>query len=415
MTSPAELLGQSSLSGVRVLEVGTSVAAPFGAQILGDLGADVVKIERLDVGDDTRKWTPPAWDGVSIPFLHVNRNKRSVVVDYKTDAGRAVMEELIAGADVLIQNLRPGAFARAGFSAERLRELNPRLVYVEMTGFGRTGPRAAQPAYDPLLQAYSGIVSMTGEDGGTPARVPVSVLDMGTGLWLVIAVYEALRRRDVTGVGTHVETSLLQTALMWMSGALMGVAAGHAAPRRLGSGFPGVVPYGAYPTSDGHVFLSAGNQATWLRLLEAIDSQDLDSREGFGSNPDRAANRETVNAALGERTSRFSTAELVARLEAAHVPHSPVQTVDQVLADEQVAALGQIQPLPHAQIPDLRVVNMPVTFDGDYPQMRLAPPELGEHTTEVLAELGHDAASIASLLDAGVIQTPTALEEEQTA
>lgn len=405
-----EILGTSSLEGIRVIEVGTSIAGPFGAQVLGDLGADVIKVERRDVGDDTRQWAPPEWDGESIAFLSVNRSKRSIVIDYKTDDGARLLEKLIASADVLIQNLRPGAFARAGFTQERLKSINPALIYVEMTGFGSTGPRASQPAYDPLLQAYSGIVAMTGEDGGPPARVPVSVLDMGTGLWLVIAVYEALRRRDQSGLGTHIETSLLQTALMWMSATLMGCAAGHPSPRRLGSGFGGVVPYGAFPTADGYVFLSAGNQSTWLRLLTALDSEDLGELPRFGSNRERAANREEVNRALSERTRSFTTEAIVSRLETAQVPHSPVQTAAEVLVDSQVEAIGQIQELPHHEIPDLRVVGLPMTFDGSYPPLTKAPPGLGHHTAEVLTELGLDQAAIQALSRAHIIQTQLDLD-----
>lgn len=393
-----------SLNGLRVLEVGTSVAAPFASQILGDLGAEVVKIERVDTGDDTRAWSPPSWDGESVAFLYLNRNKKSIVLDYKATEGREVLERLVASADILIQNLRPGAFEKAGFGAERLKELNPRLIYCELSGFGSVGPRAEQPAYDPLLQAYSGIVSMTGPDGSEPCRVPVSVLDMGSAMWLVIAIFDALRRRDDTGRGAHVQSSLLQTALMWVSPALMGCAAGLEPPRRLGSGFGGVVPYGAFPTKDGHIFVSAGNQSIWLRLLKAIEAQDLQDIPGFMTNEERVANREKVVAEVGRRTSAFTIAELEERLAAAGVPHSPVKTVDQVLTDPQVAALGQIQPLPHPRVPELQVVNLPITIDGEQATLRTPPPALGGDTREVLETLGMSVDDITRLTSTGVVQ-----------
>lgn len=393
-----------SLDGIKVIEIGTSVAAPYAAQILGDFGADVVKVERTGTGDDSRNWAPPEWEGYSVTFLALNRNKQSVVIDYKTQQGREVMERLIAGADVLIQNLRPGSFAKAGFSAERLRELNPQLIYCEMSGYGRTGPRSQQPAYDPLLQAYSGIVSMTGDDGGAPARVPVSVLDMGTGMWTALAVFEALRRRDVTGEGSHVELSLLQTALTWLTPPLMACAAGDPPPRRLGSGFGGVVPYGAFPTKDGHVFMSAGNDDTWRRLILALECPDLDHLPGFGSNGDRVRNREIVVDTLSSRTSNFTSAEVVERLTQASVPHSPVNTVDKVLVDEQVQALGQIQAAPEHAIADLKLVNLPMTFNGHYPEITKAPPELGQDTESVLASIGLDTAEIEALLASGVVE-----------
>jgi crotonobetainyl-CoA:carnitine CoA-transferase CaiB-like acyl-CoA transferase len=398
----------SSLQGLRVIEIGTSVAAPMAGQILGDLGADVIKIERRDTGDDSRNWAPPHWGGESVTFLALNRNKRSVVLDYKDERGRKVLEDLIAGADVLIANLRPGALAKAGFSPERCADLNPRLIYCELSGFGRTGPRADQPAYDPLLQAFGGIVSITGQGDGAPSRVPVSLLDMGTGMWTVIAVYEALRRRDVSGTGTHVELSLLQTALTWVSIPLTSVLAGNPAPARLGSGLAGVVPYGAYPTKDGWVFISAGNDTLWAKLCRATDAPHLQAADGFGSNGERVRNRELVDAALGAVTARFETGDLLARLNAEKVPCAPVQTLDEVAADEQVAAIGAITPLEHPLVDGFRAINLPVTFDGDYAPLRSAPPPLGSGTREVLEALGLPADEIEALAADGVVQFGTA-------
>lgn len=395
-----------SLTGLRVVEIGTSVAAPFGTQILGDMGAEVIKVERVGRGDDTRAWNPPSWNGESIAFMSFNRNKKSLELDYKTEQGKEVLRKLLASADVLVQNLRPGALAKAGFDDDMLKELNPRLIRCDVSGFGHTGPRAQQPAYDPLLQAYSGIVSITGADGGEPARVPVSLLDMGTGMWLAISVYEALRRRDASGVGSHIQVSLLQTALTWLTSPMIGAAAGNPAPKRLGSGFRGVVPYGAFPTSDGHIFVSAGNDSLWHRLLAAIDAEDLADREGFVTNPERVANREVVTQVLGERTSRFTLDEIVERLERAGVPHSPVNTIDRVIDDEQVRALGMMQPLPHPNVEDLQLVNLPATFDGEYVPLRTAPPALGAGTAEVLASLGVSEDEVRALVADGTIGEP---------
>jgi crotonobetainyl-CoA:carnitine CoA-transferase CaiB-like acyl-CoA transferase len=244
---------------------------------------------------------------------------------------------------------------------------------------------------------------MTGEDGGEPSRVPVSLLDMGTGMWMAISALEALRRRDQTGVGCHVQNSLLQTALTWITSPLIGAAAGNPPPTRLGSGFRGVVPYGAFPTSDGHIFVSAGNNDIFHRLLGAIDSPDLAGREGFATNPDRVRNRRLVQDTLAERTSRFTLAALTARLAAAGVPHSPVNTVDMVYEDEQVRALGMLQALPHAHVADLEVVNLPATFDGQYVPLTKAPPALGEDTVEVLRALGRTDDEIDTLVGDGVV------------
>lgn len=399
--------GPGSLDGVRVVEIGTSVAAPMAAQILGDMGADVVKVERLGTGDDARSWAPPHWGPAGVTFLSLNRSKRSLALDFKDEAGREVLERLLAESDVLIQNLRPGALAAAGFTPERIAEINPRLVYCELTGFGPEGPLAGKPAYDPLLQAFSGIVSMTGEDGGAPARVPVSVLDIGTGMWTAIAVYEALRRRETTGRGSHVELSLLHTALTWLAPSLMSVMAGNPAPQRLGSGLAGVVPYGAFPSSDSWVFVSAGNDGAWTRLCTALEAQDLLTDERFAGNVLRASHRAEVTEALSAVTSRFASSDLLTRLEAAGVPCAPVNRVDEVLREPQVDAIGALRSLPRDDIADLTVVNPPYTFDGAYPRVAVPPPPLGADTVAVLTDLGYADHQIEKLVEAHVVETAT--------
>jgi len=397
-----------------VVEIGTSVAAPMAAQILGDVGADVIKVERPGTGDDARNWAPPYWGPVGVTFLSLNRSKRSLALDFKDEQGREVLHRLLVGSDVLIQNLRPGALTAAGFGPERLTEINPRLIYCDLTGFGAAGPLAGKPAYDPLLQAFSGIVSITGDDSGAPARVPVSVLDIGTGMWTALAVFEALRRREVTGRGCHVELSLLQTALTWLAPALMGVMAGNPPPERLGSGHAGVVPYGAFPSSDGWIFISAGNDATWTRLCRSLDAPELLGDERFTGNVSRASHRAEVNQALAAVTSRQSSADLLTRLEAAGVPCSPVNTVDRVLCEPQVAAIGALRGLPRDDIPDLTVINPPFTFDGAYPRLGAAPPRLGAHTKVILHELGYEPLAVQRLVDAGVVELADPARKERS-
>ena len=395
-----------SLEGIRIIEIGTSVAVPYGCQILADFGAEVIKVERLNGGDDARTWAPLT-GGISITFLSLNRNKKSVVLNYKDERGAELLEELLGTADVLVQNLRPGALAAAGFSWERIKEINPRLVYVEMTGYGRTGPRSRQPAYDAMLQAYAGVVAMTGSDDGPPARVPLSMMDMGTGMWLALGVFDALRRREQTGEGTHVEVSLLQTALAWVNTPLMSVAAGSPVPERLGSGFRGNVPNGAFPASDGYVFLSVGNNESFYRLLDAIDAPHLRGEPGFEDNLARVKNRHRVNGLLGEATSKFTMEDLLERLDRAKVPHSAVNTLDRVLADPQVEALAQLEAVQHPLLGDVTMVNTPITFNGEYLAHRRTPPELGSDTAEVLAGLGLTPEQVDGLLAAGVIEAGT--------
>jgi crotonobetainyl-CoA:carnitine CoA-transferase CaiB-like acyl-CoA transferase len=401
--------GHGSLDGVTVVEIGTSVAAPFATQILADLGATVIKVERHGTGDDSRSWAPPTWDGLSVTFLSLNRGKQSVVLDYKTPEGADLLWDMIRRADVLVQNLRPGAMAKAGFTAEGLKRANPALIYCEMTGFGGTGPMADRPAYDPLVQAYGGIVSVTGADGGPPARVPVSVLDMGTGMWTALSVLEALRRRDRTGQGCHVELSLLQTALMWMSPQLLAAKAGNPTQRRLGSGFGGVVPYGAFPArEDGYIFMSAGNNDTWDRLLGALEVPADAEIRGYADNADRVRARDEVNGLLSTVTAGFTVKDMEERLRAAGVPHSPVNDIPQVLADDQVTALEQIVPMDHPAVSDFSVVNLPMTFDGRYPMHQpSAPPALGAHSRAALEDLGLNPATIDDLIAKGVVGETT--------
>jgi len=403
-----------SLAGLRVVEISTSVAGPTAAMILGELGAEVVKVERVGAGDDTRHWNPPAWNDVSTAFLGMNRAKRSVELDYKDERGKAVLERLIGSADVLIQNLRPGALAKAGFSWERLQELNPRLIYVEMTGFGTVGPMAQEPAYDPVLQAYSGIVAMMPPNESGPSRVPLSILDKGTGMWAALGVMDALRRRDTTGQGSLVNVSLLGTALDWVSGTVMNAVAGNKR-EKLGSGFPGMVPYGCFPTSDGHVFISAGNQKLWLQLLEALGAPELDQQPGFGSNGARSANRAAVETAIGELTRRHKRDELSALLTRHRVPNAPIRPASELPDDPQVQAIGGLRAIPHPQVPEFRSVTIPIQVNGEQLPTPAAPPLLGADTRDVLAGLGYDETQVKELLADGVVAETEAASTSEAA
>jgi len=402
-----------SLRGVRVIEIGTSLAGPVATMILGDLGAEVIKVERIGVGDDTRNWNPPAWNGVSTAFLGFNRNKRSLELDYKSPEGRQVLEELVRSADVLVQNLRPGAVEAAGFGWERLHELNPRLVYVEMTGYGPVGPMAGEPAYDPVLQAYSGIVAMMPQTEDGPMRVPLSILDKGTGMWAAIGALDALRRRDQTGNGSLVNVSLLNTALDWVAGTMMNANAGNQR-EKLGSGFPGMVPYGCYPARDGHVFISAGNQKLWTQLITAMGVPALNDRPGFGSNGDRSANRAAVEAAVAEVTRTFGRDELSALLAEARVPSAPIRPASELPADPQVQAIGGLRTIPHPEIEEFRTVGLPITVDGALVPIQCAPPQLGADTRDVLASLGYDEEAVDALLGAGVVGASSERATEAT-
>jgi formyl-CoA transferase/CoA:oxalate CoA-transferase len=375
-----------SLDGIRVVDVTTSVAGPFATMILGDLGADVIKVERPGSGDDTRAWGPPFWNGEAATFLALNRNKRSVELDLKDPDGRRAFERLLCEADVFVQNLRPGTFDKLGLGHEAVRELNPRLVHCDMTGYGHTGPLGDQPAYDPLMQAFAGLMSLTGEPGRPPVRIPASILDQGTGMWAAIAVLDALRARERTGRGAHLETSLLNTAMMWLPTQFTGYLAEGTVPTPLGSGTVGIYPYAAFPTADRYVIIAAGNDNLWRRLCGVLGRADLVDDPRFAHNPDRVSHRELLFEELA-RTLRTEPASVwLERLADAGVPATPIHTLDQVVAHEQVQAIGALAPVPHPDIENYTVINLPIRRDGEYPAVRRLPPRLGEHTAEVLAD-----------------------------
>jgi crotonobetainyl-CoA:carnitine CoA-transferase CaiB-like acyl-CoA transferase len=378
---------RGSLAGVRVVDVTTSVAGPFATMVLGDLGADVIKIERPGTGDDTRHWGPPTWDGQSCHFNALNRNKRSVTLDLSSQEGVADLRELAATADVFVENLRPGSLDRKGLGYERLRAANPGLVYCSITGYGPSGPLRDKPAYDPLMQAFSGLMSMVGAPGSEPARIPVSILDQGSAMWAVIGVLDALRTREHTGRGSHVQTSLLGTALMWQPVQVANYLAAGELPQRLGSGTIGIYPYGAFPTADRDIVIAAGNQRLWVALCEAIDRTDLLKDERFASNPARVSERAVLGGILSDHLKTAGSDTWLAKLEDAGVPCSPINTLDTVLAHEQVDDIGAVQPIPHPLIDGYRAVVTPLADEhGPITDLRAAP-ELGEHTDEVLAEL----------------------------
>jgi crotonobetainyl-CoA:carnitine CoA-transferase CaiB-like acyl-CoA transferase len=371
-----------SLRGIRVVDLTMSVAGPFTTQVLGDLGADVIKVERPPAGDDTRRWGPPFWGEDSATFQGLNRNKRSLLLDLKDPGDRADLTRLLDDADVLVQNMRPGTLTRFGFGYAAVRERNPRLVYCEITGYGPTGPLKDRPAYDPLMQAFSGLMSLTGEEGRAPARIPASILDQGTALWAVIGILDALRRREQTGEGALVQTSLLETALAWLPSQYMGYFAEDVVPPRLGSGTVGIAPYEAFPTADGWLIIAAGNDNLWRRLCHAIDRADLLGDGRFTGNPDRVAHRAELARALSATTREKDSAHWLSVLTEAGVPAAPIQTLDQVVAHEQVQALGAFLPVEHPTIGDFRLIATPIRIDGGYYPVRLPPPALGEGTGE---------------------------------
>jgi len=393
-----------TLNGIRVLDLSQNLAGPQCTQILGDFGADVIKVEPLS-GDPARSWGPPFWEGEAPLFLSANRNKRSITVDLKSDGGREVVERLVEKADIFVQSFRNGVIESLGFGHEKLRAQRPELIYASISGFGSQGPLRETPGYDPLIQAYSGLMSMTGHADGPPARVSGALIDIGTGMWTALAVMAALRDRDATGKGTHVESALLDTSLVWISYHLTGYLASGNIPGRMGSGFNMLAPYEAFSTKDGDLMILAGNDGIFARLCEAFGIPEVADDPRFAQNPACVAHRKEITELIASHAAKFTTAELRTLLEKHRVPCSPIHDASEVVDDPQVKASGIFPEAPHPRIPDYREVAFPVRFDGERPGVSRPAPQPGEHTAEILTELDYSDDQVRTLIDNRCVTT----------
>ena len=387
---PASLEHDSSraLAGIRVVDLTQNIAGPHCTQILADLGADVIKVEP-PAGDPTRQWGPPFWEGESPLFLAFNRNKRSVLLDLKSDDGKDVLERLVDRADIFVQAFRAGVIDELGFGYEEIHQRHPGMVYASVTGYGSRGPLRERPGYDPLIQAYTGIMSLTGYPEGDPARVGGSVVDVGTGIVTALGILAALREKERTGEGTHVESSLLATSLGWVSYHIQGYLASGVIPGRMGTGISMIAPYEAFHTSDGELMISAGHDGIFERLCEALKLEELKGDERFTTNPLRVANRTELHGLIEEHTCKMTTAQLRHLLDQNRVPSAPIHDMSEVVEEEQVHAEGLLEPSPHPRISDYRDISFPLRFDGLRPTASRVPPLHGEHNSEVLRELGY--------------------------
>ena len=392
MTKPA-----LSLDGVRVIDLSRVIAGPWCGALLADLGADVIKVEDTGPGDESRTW-PPHKDGEAAAYLLFNRNKRGIALDLKQPEAVEVVKRLVKDADVVIENFRTGTMESFGLGYDVLDRINPRLIYCSVSAFGRTGPRKDSPGYEALMQAFSGIMSITGEPGGQPVRAGVSFLDLTTGILCALGVSNAIIQREKTGLGQRVDGSLLETAVSLLAFHAEGYLLTGALPRPLGSGHPSLSPYRNFKCGDGQwIFIAAANDRFWQKLARALGLTDLAADPRFEKNQGRVANRAELEGILEKTIGALDREPLLKRLEEADVPATPVNTVDQVMNDPQTAERGIVQRVMHPKLGEIPIVGTPLHFSRMSPGVRTAAPLRGEHTDTVLASLGYSADEIKAL------------------
>jgi len=384
------------LAGIRVLELARVLAGPWAGQILADLGAEVIKVERAGLGDDTRQWGPPFVEGrngenLGGSYYHsCNRGKRSLALDFETERGRRIVHKLAMRSDILVENFKLGGLRKFGLDYESLSAKNPRLIYCSITGFGQTGPYAHRAGYDLIIQGMGGIMSITGEPGREPMRLGVAFADVFTGVYSVVGVLAALQERERTGRGSHVDMSLFDTMTGVLANQALSYLVSGQAPVRMGNAHPTVVPYQVFPTSDGHMIIAVGNDGQYAKFCALLGVPEMTQDPLYRTNGDRVVNRGTLIPRLTALTAQRTRADLLAQCEAAGVPAGPINTIDEVFNDPQIVARGmQIAPKSElAKGGSIPGVRTPLVINGQPAASDLAPPDVGQHTQEILREIG---------------------------
>ena len=387
-----------ALEGLRVLDLTRILAGPLCAQMLGDMGADVIKVEPPGAGDDTRTWGPPFVNGESAYFLGVNRNKRSLTLNMAVKSGQEILARLLKSSDVLVENFKLGTLEKWGITNDWLEKNAPRVIRCSITGYGSSGPDAALPGYDFILQAESGLMSICGEPDGTPTKYGVAIVDVVTGLYACNAILAALAARERTGRGQHVEVCLYDSGIAMLINVASNYLLSGKDARRYGNGHPSIVPYTTYPTADGLIAVAVGNDGQFVRFAETAGHAEWARDPRFAKNPDRVTNREALDGLIAQALKRDKTAAWIEKLRAAGVPCGPINSVAEALTDPHTLARDMVRTVKHPTAGDLKMVGIPFRFSGTPAKIRRAPPLLGQHTEEVLgAELGLSAERIAQL------------------
>jgi formyl-CoA transferase/CoA:oxalate CoA-transferase len=393
------------LAGLRVVDLTRAMAGPYCTMLLGDLGTEVIKVEEPEKGDETRAWGPPFVRGESTYFLSANRNKKSIAIDLKRPEGRRLVSRLIARADILVENFRPGTLARLGFEPRRLLRRHRRLILCSISGYGQDGPHRDLPGYDLILQGEGGIMSLTGEVEGPPCKVGVAVADIGAGMFAAIGILAALEARRRSGRGQWVDTSLLEGQVSWMTYMASAYFATGANPARPGTGHPSIVPYQAFATRDIPITLAVNNEKLWRGFCDALGLGHLRDDARFSGNPQRVRNRHLLVPELEAHFRARSGREMLEKLRAAGIPCGPIQTIEDVCRDAQVLHRGMVEEMDHPVAGRVRQLGLPLKLSATPGALRLPPPTLGQHTDDILSGiLGLAAPAIARLRKAGVVR-----------
>ncbi|MGG7618127.1 CaiB/BaiF CoA transferase family protein [Bacillus coreaensis] len=391
------------LEGIKILDLSRTLAGPFCAMLLGDVGADVIKVEQPEKGDEARRFTPPSWDGESCYYLTANRNKKSITVDLKSKEGKEIIYKLVKEADVLVENFRTGALDKMGLGYEELKGINPNLIYCSISGFGRTGPEKHRAGYDLLLQGFGGLMSITGDPDRPPVKAGMSIVDLSTGMFAAYGILSALFSRLKTGKGQLLDVSLLDGQVMLLNHMATGYLATGKPAGRMGSAHPTLVPYQSFQTKDSYIILAVGNDRLWEKCCLAMDWVDLLEDDRFKTNQNRVANRDELIPILISRIVLMQSKDIFEKMEEAGVPCGPIHTIDQVLNHPQIKEREMIIEVEHPFIKDLKMPGFPVKFSDTPSKVRQYPPLLGEHTNEVLSQLGYTDVEIEKLRASKVV------------